>query len=150
MQRVAAVMTVAMCLLATGCLTARQQAMEARSPQNSVFLPGSTILPLAEGQPSAFAEINRTKGQNVCLLRLAANAKLTRRYHADHDLVLVCSAGSGVVMLEEVRQVVVPGSVVIIPRMTAYTIIPGQEQPVFTAVLIYAPPFDGQDTYLEE
>jgi len=137
-------------LLLGGCVTPRQQALLMRAPRNEVFTPDSKAIPLPEGESHVFAEFERTGDHNVCLLRLARDAKLTKRWHAQHDLILVCAAGQAIVTVEETRYHAPPGTTVVIPSMTAYSIAPDDSRQDMAVIFIFSPPFEGRDTFLEE
>ncbi len=134
-------------LSTTGCLSPREQALVNRMPRNQVYQPDSDVLPL-DGQAYVFAEFDRTRSQNSCLMRLARDARLQPRWHPKNDLVLTCVGGRGIILVEETRYPAVPGTTVVVPRMTAYGVIPNDPGADFSAVLIFSPPFDGGDTFL--
>ncbi len=150
MRRAHWLLAVAVLVFATGCLTRRQQAVLNQRPRNLVFDPGESVAELPAGQLSAFAEYERTRGQNVCVLQLAPNGMLSERYHAGHDLTLFVVAGKAIVVVEKMRHFVGPGSAVVIPRFTAYTVMPHESDEEFRALLIYSPPFEGEDAFLED
>lgn len=137
-------------LLLSGCLTHRQEALLSQRPQNRVFEPGRSVAALAEGELFSFGEYDRGGAQSVCVLKLAPDAVLTKRYHARHDMTLFVVSGTAIVMVEETRYLVTPGSAVLLPRLTAYAIMPHDTEQELTALLIYSPPFDAEDTILED
>lgn len=138
-----------MLLLSCGCLTPRQEARLDRFPHNRVFLPDSAPK-LPEGQAHRFYEFDAGEGQSICLLQLAPDAARQKRYHAYHDMTLFVVAGTAVVQVEGTRYFVTPGSAVLLPRLTAYAILPHRAEEPFQALLVYSPPFDGTDTVLEK
>jgi quercetin dioxygenase-like cupin family protein len=146
----AAFVALAGVLFLTGCLTPRQEALLRRMPRNQVLTPDSTLAPLGEGESYVFGEFERTRDHNVCLLRLARDFELTKRFHAEHDLILVCVSGSAIVTVEEARYVATPGTTVVLPNLTAYSVLPNDPGRDFAAAMIFSPPFDGKDTFLED
>jgi mannose-6-phosphate isomerase-like protein (cupin superfamily) len=136
-------------LLWPGCLTRRQAALLGRQPTNRVFDP-ATIDPLSGGETHRFGEFDAGDTQNVCLLQLAPDAKLGRRYHRRHDVTLHIAAGSAIVVVEETRYFVGVGSAVIIPRYTAYEILPHRTAEDLAVLMVFSPPFDGRDSVLED
>ncbi len=137
-------------LLLTGCLTPRQQEALSDYPRNRVFDPGRFAVELQEGATHAFGEYDRGDGQSICVLQLAPGSKLDRRYHAEHDMTLFVVSGNAIVVVEEMRYVVGPGSAVLLPRFTAYAVLPTDEEEEFRALLVYSPPFVVEDTFLEK
>lgn len=131
-----------------GCLSAREEAKQADFPRNRVFDPEGTP-PLPPGKDHFFGEIDRGGTQSVCLLMLAPDAVLKKRYHAGHDLTLIVVSGSAIVQVEETRYFVKPGGAVFLPRMTAYTVMPHESEKAFTALMVFSPAFDQTDTVLE-
>ncbi len=150
MRRAYWLLAAAILVFATGCLTHRQQAVLNQRPRNLVFDPRESVAELKPGELSAFAEYERTRAQNVCVLQLAPDAMLGERYHAAHDLTLVVVSGKAIVMVEKMRHFVGPGSAVVIPRFTAYTIMPHETTEEFRALMIYSPPFEGEDAFLKD
>lgn len=138
-------------LLPAGCLTARQRAKEAEEfPRNRVFEPGS-VSEMPAGKDFLFAEFDRGGTQSVCLLMLAPGAELKKRYHADHDMTMFVVSGEAIVAVEETRYTVKPGSAVLLPRLTAYTVLVSPKTDKgFTALVVFSPPFDEKDTVLED
>jgi mannose-6-phosphate isomerase-like protein (cupin superfamily) len=147
-----AVLAVA-CGLLSGCLTKRQEAQLADFPRNRVFQPEAAP-PLPEGKDHYFAEFDRGGSQSICLLRLAPDAALRKRYHAEHDLTLFVVSGSAIVEVEETRYFVTPGCSVLLPRLTAYAIMPNKSEKDFVAQMAFSPPLDKEaaekDTFFED
>jgi hypothetical protein len=139
-----------LCLLTAGCLTERQEAVLSMYPRNQVFGPDSGVLPLEAGQTHVFAEFDRLPEQNVVILRLARNAQLQKRFHYKHDVVILCVSGRAIFLVEDVRHPAGPGTLVVVPRMTAYSIIPNDPASDFSAALVFSPPYEGGDTYLAD
>ncbi len=145
------------CVVSFGCLSDRQEAVLNRQPGNPPFKP-QRLAALGEGETHSFGEYDRGFSQNVCVLQLAPTAALKTRYHAEHDLVLVVVAGRAIVTVEGTRRVVQPGSAVILPRYTAYSVTPkgppeGEaeaEPEEFVALMVYSPPFEGEDVVVEQ
>jgi len=150
LRRIACAALTVSVLLTLGCVSRRERVVMSRAPRNQAFTSDSVMLPLEEGEAYAFAEFERTRTHNLCLLRLARDASLSKRFHADHDMILLCSAGKAIVIVEDTRYAVAPGSVVVIPSLTAYSVLPNDPQNDFAAVMIFSPPFDGRDTFLED
>jgi len=139
------------CLLSFGgCLTARQQALAFRQPHNRVFRPDVSVAALPQDKKASLRDFDQGGSQSVCLLQLAPDAELTKRYHARHDMTMFVVSGSAIVMVEETRYFVTPGSAVLIPRLTAYSVMPHKTDEEFRALLVYSPPFRGADTVLEK
>lgn len=136
-------------LLLAGCLTRRQEALEARFPRNRVFEPGR-LAQLDPEKPYFLGEWDRACTQSLCLLRVAPGAMLRKSYHAEHDMTLFVVAGSAILKVEETRYFVEPGSAVLLPRYTAYSVTPHQTQEEFVAVMVFSPGFDEEDTFVEE
>jgi mannose-6-phosphate isomerase-like protein (cupin superfamily) len=131
-----------------GCMTKRQEARIMRRPRNVVFEP-TDAAPLGEGDTFRFYEYDRSGEQNFCVLQLAADARLKKRYHKNHDVVLSIMAGSAIVEVEEARYTLSAGSAAMLPRYTAYSLLPTGGEDLL-AVLVYTPPFDGRDVELVE
>jgi mannose-6-phosphate isomerase-like protein (cupin superfamily) len=137
------------CLLACGCLTERQRAQMLRQPTNRVFQPDE-VQPLGPDETHLFGEFDAGGSQNTCLLQLDSEAKLTKRFHKEHDLTLLAASGSAIVIVEETRYFVTPGSAVILPRYTAYSILPHRSEDDFVALMVFSPPYEGEDVVLLE
>ncbi len=125
---------------------------ELRRPRNTVLqlseLPPT--LKLEEGRASSFRLCERSETQSVHLLQLRKDAVLNERYHRHHDLTLLCVAGSAIVQVEGERDFVQSPAAVFIPRLRAYKIIPHETETEFAALMVYSPPFDGEDLVLTE
>lgn len=131
-----------------GCLTNRQVAKLTRRPRNVVFKPTDAV-PLTEGETHAFYEYDRGGSQSLFVLQLAADARLKKRYHEAHDLVLTVVRGSAIVQVEDTRYTADVGAAVVLPRYTAYSVLPtGGEE--LLAVLTYTPAFHGKDVVVVE
>ncbi len=130
-----------------GCMTERQKARIMRRPTNVAFEPGDAA-PLGE-ETFRFYEYDRGGSQSLCVLQLAADARLKKRYHKNHDVVLSIVAGSAIVEVEKTRYTLSRGSAVVLPRYTAYSLLPTRGDDLL-AVLVYTPPFDGRDVELLE
>lgn len=133
----------------SGCLSAREEARLAEWPRNRVFEPESASA-LPQGRDHFFAEVDRSGSQSLCLLMLAPDAMLKKRYHAAHDLTMFVVAGSAIVGVEETRYLVKPGAAVCLPRMTVYAVMPHESEKGFTALMVFSPAFDEKDTILED
>jgi len=131
-----------------GCMSARDAAKESRAPTNQVFQPDGKLVGLQAGRASSFAEFTRGGAQSVALLQLSSDAVLSKRCHSNHDMVLFVVSGGGIVAVEDVRYVVKPGSAVVLPRLTAYSIMPADNGGDFVAVMVFTPPFDPDDVKL--
>lgn len=137
-------------LVVSGCRTARERAQHRRRPQNTVFEAGEQIpkLQIPEGQNALFTLWNQTDTQSIHILQVGKGAKVAQRYHANHDLTLLCLSGSAIVEVEGERHFVESPSTVVIRRLWSYQIIPHRTDEDFTALLVYSPPFQGKDTML--
>ena len=82
------------------------------------------------------------------MLGLASDAVLRERYHREHDLTIVCLAGSAIVKIERARTFVEAPACVVVPRLHSYSIVPHGAEADFVALLVYSPPFDGLDEVL--
>ena len=151
---VAAVVSISLMALfvLTGCRTAREKAQHRRRPQNTVFEAKEQLpeLQLPEGQNATFTLWNQTDTQSVHVLQVSKDAKMGKRYHANHDLVLLCLSGSAIVEVEGERHFVESPSTVVVRRLWSYNVIPHRTEEDFTALLVYSPPFTGEDTVLME
>ena len=136
-------------LLTGGCLTERQRSQMLRQPTNRVFEPGE-VEPLGPEQTHRFGEFDGGDSQNACLLQLNSEAELSKRFHKEHDLTLLVASGSAIVIVEETRYFVTPGSAVILPCYTAYSILPHRTEGDFVAVMVYSPRYEGEDVVLLE
>ena len=138
--------------VSTGCRSAREKAQQRRRPQNVVFEAKQQIpeLELPEGQNASFTLWNQTNTQSIHLLQVDRDVKLTRRYHANHDMTLLCISGSAIVAVEQERHFVESPSAVVVPRLLSYEIIPHRTEEDFVALLVYSPTFTGEDTVLME
>ncbi|MFO7956278.1 MAG: hypothetical protein R6X33_04195 [Candidatus Brocadiia bacterium] len=133
----------------TGCLTERGKALVERQPTNRIFQPDA-VRPMEEGEGYAFYEYDGGGSQNVCVLQLAPDATLAKRYHKRHDLTLLAVSGSAIVQVEESRYFATPGSAIILPAFTAYAVMPHRTEEPFVALMVYSPPYDGEDVVLED
>jgi len=136
-------------LLITGCLTPRQEAQIFRQPTNRVFT-SDALSPLPADLNSAFAEFDCGGSQNICILQLAKDAELSKRFHKRHDLTLLAVSGNAIVKVEEARYFIKPGMAVMLPRYTAYAIMPNETDTEFDALMIFSPPYEGKDVVLEK
>ncbi len=143
------VLVAALSLCPAGCLTPRQQAELDVFPRNRVFHPGD-VAPLGPERSSFLGEYDSGAGQNICILQLASSTRLQKRYHTGSDLTMVVVQGTGVVQVEETRYRVEPGSAVLLPRLTAYAVLPDAGETEFRALLVCSPPFRGLDVVVEE
>ncbi len=134
----------------TGCLSSRERMQMLRKPQNNVFQAKQNIkkLDLVKDQPAAFALWNKTRHQSIHVLQLRPDAKLTKRFHESHDLVLQCLEGSAIITLEGERHFVEAPATVVIPRYLSYEITPHKTSDNFTAMAVYSPVFENQDCTL--
>jgi mannose-6-phosphate isomerase-like protein (cupin superfamily) len=138
--------------LVTGCLTARQRAVQMAQPTNRVFDPATADLTLPAGKAYSLSEWDRSGAQDMMLLLLAPNAKLEKRYHKEHDLTLLIVRGTAIVTVEDTPYFVGPGSAVFLPRLTAYALTPqkaedGAQPTEVAAMLVFTPPYDPEDAY---
>ena len=132
-----------------GCLTPRQVARLDVFPRNRVFNPAE-ITPLGEERTAFLGEYDNGGGQSICILQLAPGATLHKRYHNLSDLTVFVVRGRGVVQVEGTRYRVEPGSAVLLPRLTAYAVLPDEGDEEFFALMVYSPPFAGDDVVVEE
>ncbi len=135
--------------LLAGCLTPRGKALVRRQPTNRLLQPDD-IRPLEGAERYRFYEYDAGGAQNVCVLQLAPDARLTRRYHKGHDLTMLVVSGSAIVKVEEARYAVKPASAVMLPAYTAYEVRPHNSDGEFVALMIFTPPYDGTDVVLED
>lgn len=136
-------------LFLTGCLTARQEAVESRFPQNRVF-ERDRLTELGPEDSYFFGEWDRGGTQTICLLQLAPGTVLEKRYHAERDLTLLVVSGSAIVRVEETRYFVERSGAVVLPRYTAYSIVPHETDQDFVALMVFSPGYDEDDTFLED
>ena len=132
----------------SGCRTAREKARQERRPENTVYEVPDQIPDLPEGQDATFSLWNQTEAQSVHLLQLSAEAALEKRYHAEHDVTILCLSGNAIVEVEGERHFVQPPAAVVIRRLWSYRIISHRSEEDFVALLIYSPPFEGEDAVL--
>ena len=144
-----AVSVAAALLLAGGCLTARQKAQLFRQPTNRMFEVGR-LAPLGPEETHRLSVYDQAGGQNACVLQLARDAMLKKRYHKEHDATLIAVSGSAIVVVEETRYFLTPGAGIFLPRYTAYSILPHEAEGEFVALMVYSPPFEGKDVVLED
>lgn len=154
-RRLLAIGMMAVLPLLAGCLTARQQALLLAQPQNRVFDPAKADLAIPPTKAYSLLEWDRSGAQDVMLLLLSPNARLEKRYHKVHDLTLFIVRGTAVVTVEETRYFVGPGSAVFVPRMTAYSVTPqkpedGKDVTQVAALLVFTPPYDPLDAFVEK
>jgi mannose-6-phosphate isomerase-like protein (cupin superfamily) len=119
-----------------------------RFPHNRVFRAGE--LQEIGDAGYVFGEYDRGGEQSLCVLRLAPDTKLAKRYHAKMDMTLFVVEGSAIVEVEETRYFVTPGDAVLLPRYTAYAILPHRTEKPFTALMVFSPPYDKDDVTLED
>ena len=130
-------------------MSAREK-MQETSERGALALNLSEVLSkvrLAEGEDVWFAELQRSDTQSVTVLLLARDAVLETRYHEGHDLTILCAQGNAIVEVEGVRHAVRPPAFVFVPRLHAYKILPHRTETDFVAILVYSPPFDGEDSH---
>jgi mannose-6-phosphate isomerase-like protein (cupin superfamily) len=139
-------------VLCTGCRTAKEKAMETVYESNT-YLDSEALPPHAElpaGQEALLLTWNTTAGQSQHLLQLASGATLKTRSHRNHDLTLTCVAGSGIIEIEGTRYRLEASRSVVIPRFHSYKIIVDNNSLPFRAILVYSPPFTGEDVEITE
>ena len=136
-------------LTPAGCLTPRQEAQLDVFPRNRTF-QADEVVPLGAERTAFLGEYDNGGGQSICILQLAPGATLEKRYHTWSDLTLSVVQGRGIVQVETTRYRVEPGSAVLLPRLTAYAVLPDGGEEEFVALLVYSPPFDGYDVVVEE
>jgi len=142
---VRALLVAAAGLAASGCLSARERALQGRQPQNEAFAPADLLAKMEETEHGGLAEVAHASRQQVCLLKLSPTGELSRRYHRNMDMTLVVVSGKAIVQVEEVRHFVEPGMVVVLPRMTAYAVKSHLTDEPFAAVLVWSPRYDPED-----
>lgn len=135
-------------LALSGCMTARESALQGRMPQNHVFAPAALAADMEEGV--SLSLVNKATAQSVCLLRVPVGGKVDAVYHRATDLTLVVVAGKAAVAIEDARHFVEPGQTVFIPRMTSYSIVPNETDEDFVALVVFAPRYDPADIAAEE
>ncbi|MFW6188888.1 MAG: cupin domain-containing protein [Planctomycetota bacterium] len=133
-------------LATSGCLTRRQKALVERRPRNRVFRPDEVSL--AKTENHTFEQFDHGGSQDLVVLQLAPDARLRKRYHAEHDLTLFIARGSAIVQVEETRYFVRPGGAVILPRYTAYSVTPHRTEKTVKVVMVFSPPYDPDDVEL--
>ncbi len=144
----ALVLLAAVCV--AGCMSERQIMLETRGPHSTVISAQAILqgAELAEGESSFYGVVAGTGTQSVCVLRLGGIAVLQARHHREHDLTIVCVAGSAIVEIEEERSFVEAPACIVVPRLHNYKIVPLRGEADFMALLVYSPPFDGEDEAL--
>jgi mannose-6-phosphate isomerase-like protein (cupin superfamily) len=147
-HRILLLSLLAACACAPGCMTPRMEAKLDRFPHNRVFRAGE-LRDIGEGG-YVFGEYDSGGEQSLCLLQLAPDTKLAKRYHAGRDMTLFVVEGSAIVQVEETRYFVNPGDAVLLPRYTAYAILPHRTEKPFTALMVFSPPYDKADVTLED
>lgn len=147
-QRTILTLLLAACATAMGCTTPRMEARLDRFPRNRVFRADE--LPEIGEEGYVFGEYDRGGEQSLCLLQLAPDAALAKRFHKGMDLTLVVVEGSAIVQVEETRYFVKPGDAVLLPRYTAYAILPHKTETPFSALMVYSPPYEKADVTLED
>ena len=134
---------------ATACVSERHVALERGFPRKRIFRP-EELSRLAPDQSYFFAEHDRGGSQSLCVLQLAPGATVKKQYHAEHDLTLSVVSGEAIVWVEKTRYLVGPGSALLLPRLTAYSILPQDDSEEFVALMVFSPGFDEKDVVLEE
>jgi len=137
-------------VLGAGCRTPREKMQESQRPRNTV-LEVSELVPEAGVGDAAGASlrlVERSGAQSLHLLQVGSEAVLEERYHARHDLTLVCLRGSAIVEVEGKRYVVEPTAAVVIPRLYGYKVLPHETEGGFVALAVYSPPYEGEDVVL--
>jgi mannose-6-phosphate isomerase-like protein (cupin superfamily) len=84
------------------------------------------------------------------VLQVGKNAAVGKRYHANHDLALFAVSGNAIVEVEGERHFLESPGVVVIRRLWSYELIPHRTDENFVALLVYSPPFRGEDIVLME
>ncbi len=142
------VLLAAVCV--AGCMSEREIMLETRGPHSTVISAQAILqgAELAEGESSFYGLAAGTGTQSVYVLRLAGDAVLQERHHGEHDLTIVCVAGSAIVEIEEERSVMEAPACIVVPRLHNYRIVPHGGEVDFMALLVYSPPFDGDDMVL--
>ncbi len=136
-------------LCVAGCVSPRDVAAEQGYPKKRLLRPAD-VPPLSPGESHYFAEIDRAGGQSLCVLRLAPAAIVKKQYHKRQDLTLTIIRGSVIVEVEETRYLVGPAESVLLPKLTAYSILPRDGSPEVLATMVFSPNFDSADMVVEE
>lgn len=141
-------------LVAAGalCGCAAPPAREALRPQGWIVDPGmiQTLLrkgPVADDQPLRAETLVSTAEFSAHLLQFRTSEP--RHIHRTHDLTFMVHDGRGEVFINDRRFLLTPGSVCHIPRGVPHYCVNLGPTPL-VAVLVFTPPFDGQDRILVE
>ncbi len=128
-----------------GCVSPRDVAAEWGHPKKRVCRD-AVVPPLAPGESHYFAEIDSAGGQSLCVLRLAPAAIVKKQYHKRQDLTLTIIQGHVIVQVEKTRYLVGPAESVLLPRLTAYAILPRDGSAEVLATMVFSPSFSAADT----
>lgn len=95
-------------------------------------------------------ELGKTEHINLILTIVQEDAEISPRYHKRNDEIIFAVRGSGIIILDGTRDVVQPGSVMIIPRKALHKFINTGGQ-IHVALSLFSPPYHGQSTkYIKE
>ncbi|TWT42176.1 Cupin domain protein [Phycisphaerae bacterium RAS1] len=128
-----------------GC--AAPQSRDALRPQAYIVDPSmiQTALrkaPVADDQPLRAETLVSTGEFSAHLLQFRTSEP--RHIHRTHDLTFMVHDGSGEIFITDRRFLLAPGSVCHIPRGVPHYCVNLGQTPL-VAVLVFTPPFDGQD-----
>lgn len=135
-------------LLTGGCLSARQRDLLTRQPSDRVLEPQEFQLP--EGEPYSYAERTSSGSQDLVVLQLDPDYRLNKRFHKEHDVTLFVARGRAIVTVEDTRYTVEQGAAVALPRYTAYSVLPQEQEEPLVLMMVFSPPYDGEDVHLLE
>lgn len=139
-------------VLFTGCRTSKEKMLDTAHASNTFLDPGvlSSDAELSEDKEGVLMTWNATANQSQHLLQLGEGGTLKARHHRRHDLTLTCVSGSGIVEIEDTRYRLEPGRSVVIPRFHSYNVLVDEGSSTFQSILVYSPPFKGEDVEITE
>ncbi len=95
-------------------------------------------------------ELGKSQDASLQLMMVREDAEMRLHYHKRNDEVIYTVKGSGIIILDGTRNVVKPGSVMIVPRKAYHKFINTGGEP-YVALSLFSPPFTGKGTkYIKE
>jgi quercetin dioxygenase-like cupin family protein len=100
--------------------------------------------PLAPGENIKVANLGRSASASQHIVQIRDREVL--HVHKIHDVTVTLMRGHGYLVLDQRRVTLKAGDVIHIPRGVAHQYVNTSTEPT-VGLAVYAPPFDGKDTY---
>lgn len=90
-------------------------------------------------------ELIKSQDASLQLVTVREDSEIGLHYHKRNDEVIYVLKGGGIIILDGVRYVAKPGSVIIVPRKAYHKFINTGGEP-YVAISLFSPPFTGKGT----